>query len=497
MRFAALGIYHEANTFSSISADRELFENGGVFRGQEIVAEYAGSGTILGGFLAAADKLRVDLVPLFFARVNPVGPITEDVFEAFSREMLEELDRRGPWDGVLLALHGAAVAEGHSDADAELASRVRSAVGPTVPIGAVLDMHANVSSRLVDALTVTLVYQTNPHVDAREQAIDCANLVLRTARGEIRPRQAAMTPPLVVNIVRQDTSEPPMRDLVAEAQKIRRRPGMLSTSVVEGFPYADVPNMGMSFLAIHDGDEEAALAAAKDLADLAWQRREELRGHGLSVAEALELAEREPHGPVVLLDVGDNIGGGAPGDSTVILSAARERSIGSLLQTLWDPDAVEACRAAGADGEVLLQVGARHSHSAGSPVTVSGRVRHFGEGKFEEAQPVHGGFRFFDMGPSVVFDTTDGHTLVLMSRQTANTSRQQFLSLGVDPQDYHIVVAKGVNAPRAAYLPIARRLLVVDTEGVAALALDRFAYQRRRRPLYPFELDATYSDSAR
>ncbi|GAA4664468.1 MULTISPECIES: M81 family metallopeptidase [Amycolatopsis] len=492
MRFAALGLYHEANTFSAIKADRALFESGGVFRGAQILDQYQGSATILGGYLDEADRLGIDLVPLFFARVNPVGPITNDVFEDFSGEMLDQLQRHGPWDGVLLALHGAAVSEDFPDADAELAARIRTVLGPDVPVGVVLDMHANLSPRLVDAVTVTLVYQTNPHVDAYDRAIDCTRLVHATAKGASQPKQALVTPPLVVDIARQDTGELPMRDLVAAAARARQRPEMLSASIVQGFPYADVPAMGMSFLAISDGNEAMAQQVATELAELAWSRREELRGQGLTVTEALELAERTPEGPVVLLDVGDNIGGGAPGDSTVILAEAQRRETPSLLQTLWDPDAAEQCRAAGVGAEITLAVGARHPHSAGRPVTVTGRVRHLGDGRFEETRPVHGGFRFYDMGPTAVLETTDGHTLVLMSRQTANTSRQQFLSLGLNPEDHHIVVAKGVNAPRAAYAPIARELVLVDTDGIAALGLHRFDYRRRRKPLYPLEPDATF-----
>lgn len=487
MRLATLGMYHEANTFSPILADQALFAAGGVFRGREIVDEYASSATTLGGYLAAAEKLDVEVVPLVFAFVNPIGAITEDAFEALADELIGQLVKHGPWDGVLLNLHGAAVAEHLSDADAEIASRVRSVVGPTTPVGAVLDLHANVSQRLVDALTVTLVYQTNPHVDAAQQAMRCAELVVQAARGEIQPKQWLVRLPLVVNIARQDTSEEPMSTLVTAAAQVASRPGMLSASVVEGFPYADVPQMGMSCLAIHDGDEFEARSAAQSLAAVVWTCRSDLQAEGHSVEDALDVVEAERGGPVVLLDVGDNIGGGAPGDSTVILAAAVRRGLRSLVQTLWDPSSVRVCAEAGVGAEVELSVGARHEHSAGSPVAVTGRVRLLSDGRFEDPAATHGGFRFFDMGPTAVLETDDGHTLVLTSRQIMNTSRQQLLSQGIDPARYRVVVAKGVNGPRAAYGPIAARMVVVDTDGITAMGLDRFDYTRRQRPLYPFE----------
>lgn len=487
MRLATLGLVHEANTFSPILADPALFADGGVLRGKEIVEQYAESDATMGGFLAAGNWRDVEVVPLTFALVNPIGPITQDAFESLVDEMVDELVNQGPWDGVLLALHGAAVAEHVSDADGEIASRVRRVVGPGTPVGASLDMHANISRRLIDSLTVTTVYQTNPHVDARQQALNCADLIVRTIRGEIHPEQAFVPLPLVVNIARQDTSELPMSRLVSVAAKIGRRPGMLSASVVEGFPYADVPHMGMSALVLSDGDPAAARAGVDELAAAVWSHREHLQASGASIDEALDIAERETRGPVVLLDVGDNIGGGAPGDSTEILAAAIQRGARSLVQTLWDPPSAEACVVAGVGATVHLSVGARHSHSPGRPIPVEGVVRVLSNGRFEDPTPTHGGFRFYDMGPTAVLDTTDGHTLVLTSKLIMNTSLQQLFSVGVEPTRYQIVVAKGVNGPRAAYYPISSRLLVVDTNGITAMGLERFTYQHRRKPLYPFE----------
>ncbi|OXM74162.1 MULTISPECIES: M81 family metallopeptidase [Amycolatopsis] len=487
MRFATLGLYHEANTFSPLKADRRLFGNGGVVRDGEIVRDYAESATTLGGYFSAARRMGIEIEPILFAFVTPIGAITEDAFEWLVGEMLAELQARGPWDGVLLNLHGAAVAEHLHDADGEIATRVRRVVGPDVPVGAVLDLHANVSKRLVDALTVTLVYQTNPHVDAKERGIDCTRLVAAAARGEIRPVQALVPLPLVVNIARQDTAEEPMAELVAKAREVAGWPGMLSASVVEGFPYADVPQMGMSCIAIHDGDEFEATVAAQELANQVWKRRSGLQAQGLAVSEALDIAVREPDGPVVLLDAGDNIGGGAPGDSTVILQAALDRGVPPLVQTLWDPHSARQCIEAGEGSEVHLRVGAKHVHSAGRPVPVHGTVRAVSDGRFEEPAATHGGFRFFDQGPTAVLDTAEGHTLVIGSKAVMNSSLQQLLSVGVDPARYHIVVAKGVNSPRAAYGAIARRMVVVDTEGITAMNLGRFTYRHRRKPLYPFE----------
>jgi len=198
-------------------------------------------------------------------------------------------------------------------------------------------------------------------------------------------------------------------------------------------------------------------------------------------------------GPIVLMDVGDNIGGGSAADSTFILAEAQRMGVTSLLQTLYDPEAVKACVAAGVGTQVTLAVGAKTDDMHGTPVTVSGTVRTIVDGAWEDPGVTHGGFRYFDAGRSVRLDTTDGHTLLLTSRRTGNTSRYQMYSAGIHPETYRIVVAKGVVSPRPAYQPIAGEVILVNTPGVTTADLSTFTYQRRRRPLYPFEPEATYA----
>ena len=495
MRLATLGLSHETNTFALLPATYERFAEDGILRGDDIVRVYGSSHATLAGYLEAGEQPGVEVVPLLFTQTNPIGTITSDAFERIVGEMLDLLDARGPWDGVLLALHGAAVSEQYPDADGEIAARVRAHVGPDVPVGLAIDMHANVSRQMVDNVTATVVYRTNPHLDPRPRARECADIIIRTIRGEIHPVQALEMPPVAINIVKQFTGEEPMQTLVSDVEEVLKRPGMLTASVAEGYPYADVAEMGMSFLAVHDGDASAASVAAKWMGHRAWLRRAEFVGDTPSPEQALRLAAHAPSeasGPVVLMDVGDNIGGGSPGDSTVLLAEAQRLGVRRYLQTLFDPEAVAACVSAGVGSTVTLPVGAKTDSMHGRPVQVTGRVRVISDGRFEEPTPTHGGFRHFDGGTTVVLDTTDEHTLVITSRLVGNTSIQQMYSIGVRPETYHVVVAKGVVSPRPAYQPIASQIVLVNTPGVTSSDLSQFNYRRRRCPLYPFENEATY-----
>jgi len=492
MRIAIAGISHETNTFSHVPADYAAFEKSGTCRGDEIVNEFKESHSTIAGYLQAADELGFEAVPLMFARTGPIGTITKDAYDRLTAEIVQMLKDRGPWDAVLLANHGAAVSAEYHDADGETAARVRAAVGPDVPIGQNLDMHVNLTQKMVENVNVTTIYRTTPHLDPKPRARECAELIYRAVKGEIRPVQALETPPMIINILKHFTGEEPMKGFMADARAVEERPGVLTASVAEGYPYADVPEMGMAFVTVADGDEAAARDAARWMAKRAWDRRAEIVGDSLSPEEALKYADAAPKGPICLMDVGDNIGGGSSADSTVLLAAAKKLGIGNMLQSLFDPEAVDACVAAGVGSDLTLTVGGKTDDMHGEPVEVTGHVRVISDGLYEELEPIHGGFRFFNAGTMVALDTTDGHTVVLTSRRTGNTSRQQMYSLGIRPERYKIVVAKGVQSPRPAYEPISVEVVMVNTPGVTTSDLSFFDYKRRRVPLYPFEEDAGY-----
>lgn len=494
IRIATAGFQHESNVFSAVPATLDRFRRAGILRGRAIRDEYEASRSTLAGFLALErEDSGVRIEPLVFSRLTPMGAITPEALDHLFDLILGALREGGPWDGVLLPLHGAAVGAACHDADGELIERVRALVGPTVPIGVALDMHANVSPRMVAQADITTVYQTNPHIDAFEQAQSCARLLVRQIRGEIRPVSALATPPLVVNILCQGTQDEPMATLLRRAETHRRRPGVLTLSVVEGYPYADVAEMGMSFIAITDGQPALAREIADDLAATAWSLREALNRGGTPMDEALHQAMAAPRGPVVLFDVGDNVGGGSPGDSTHLLHRARALGAGSVLQSLCDPQAASQCIDAGVGARLSLRVGGHFDDRHGDPLSVAVQVLAVSDGRYEDPGPTHGGFRHFDDGPSAAVRTDEGWTLVLTSRGGGTQSLQQFRHLGIEPTDHHILIAKGVHSPRPTVEPVAEAMHWVATPGVTSADLSTFAYAHRRRPMYPFEAETPWS----
>jgi microcystin degradation protein MlrC len=488
-----VGIAHETNTFSDVPADLGAFEAGGILRGDEIVAMHATATTTVAGFLEAGTAPGVQVVPLLYTSTGPCGTITAHAFETIVGEMISLIRDRGPWDGVLLAQHGAAVSADFPDADGEVAARVRALVGAGMPVGMALDMHGNVSHKMIDSTTVTTIYRTNPHVDARVRARECADLIVRTIRGEIRPVQHLETPPIVINIIKQYTGEEPMATVVADAITVEAWPGVLSTSAAEGYPYADVVEMGMAFLVVADGDHDLAVRGARWMASRAWEMRAAFVGDTPTPEAAITYAMGAPHRPVVIMDVGDNIGGGGPADSTILLEIAMRRGARDYLQTLYDPAAVQTCVAAGVGATVTLQLGGHTDARHGRPVPFTGTVRALTDGRWEDWRPTHGGQRFFDAGTMAVVEGAGNVTIVLTSNRCGNTSIEQMYSCGVRPEHKQVVVAKGVVSPRPAYQPIAAEIILANTAGVTSADLGSFVYAHRRHPLYPFEEATTWA----
>ncbi|MCC6426838.1 MAG: M81 family metallopeptidase, partial [Phycisphaerales bacterium] len=204
MRIATLGIHHETNTYSPVAADHAQCLADGIERGDEIIETYQNAQSTLTGFIDDASKTYgFELVPLIFAHTGPIGTITKDAFDRIAGEMIALLEANGPWDGVLLANHGAAVSEEYPDVDGEIARRVRVLVGQKVPTGKALDLHGNLSPAMVDHTDAIVFYRTNPHLDARPLALECAEIIVRTIKGEVKPIQTLEMPSLVINIIKQ------------------------------------------------------------------------------------------------------------------------------------------------------------------------------------------------------------------------------------------------------------------------------------------------------
>jgi microcystin degradation protein MlrC len=485
-RAGIIGFMHESNTFASTVTERRHFEEAFFHAGADLVPIWQDAHHELGGFLEGCATHGLEIVPLVAAWATPGGPVTRAAYESILADILKALDAAGPLDGILLALHGAMVCEDCDDADGETLERIRAKVGPGVPIVMSLDMHGNISPRMAEIPDAIVAYRTYPHVDQRQRGIDCARILAGILAGVIHPCQTHVKLPMLIHIVQQYTGDGPMSELYRELEAIEDEFGMVSVSLLPGYIYADVPFMGVSVLVTSNGDPALAEDLAVCFADRVYDRREALNAGLPTVEEAVE-ETLTTEGTVCLMDSGDNIGGGGPGDSTIMFAALREAGVQRICAVFYDPEAARTCAEAGAGASVALQVGAKTDSQHGAPVAVRGTVRGVHNGHFIEDLARHGGTRDYDQGLTAVIDTDDGHTIVVNSLRVMPTSLQQLLSLGIDPQAMRAIIVKGVTAPRAAYDPIAARTICVDTPGVTRAGPDAFVYTKRPRPLFPLD----------
>lgn len=486
IRIGLLGFYHEANSFAPVLVDDAYVRAAGTFWGEDVLHEFRGSASTAGGFIAAAEADgQVDLVPMVLSVLVPAGPVTAEALATQVRYFRESLAANGPFDGVLVVLHGAAVAEDIADVDGHLLEVVRDAVGPAVVVGTSLDLHANISARMCEAADLLNTYRTNPHVDARPMAEEIGRLVFDAARGLVVPTLSYVPIPAFINILRQNTDVSPMTDVIADVVATAARPGVLTASVAEGYPYADVPEMGMSAVVITDDAPTQAAESARALAERVWQRRDEFDARVPGPEEALAIASAADATPVLLLDVGDNIGGGSPGDSVVLLDAAIRAGFRDLVSIVHDPAAAASAHRAGVDGELDVTIGPSASAVSGQATVVG-----LSDGIFEATGTLHAGFRRFDAGPSAALRLATGQTVVVTTRVTLPLTPVQLEEVGLSLSDYRAIVAKGVHSPLAGYGPRVGLVVQVDTPGVTGADCSRLPYHHRRRPLFPFERDA-------
>lgn len=491
MRIGILGLLHESNTFVTRPTTIEDFRDTVLLTGDAIRTEFDGAHHEIGGFLAGVDATGETAVPIFVGRALPAGTVDAESFDELTNQLLTALDDAGPLDGLLVAPHGATVAANWPDADGHWLSLVRERVGDSLPIVGTIDPHANLSQQMVDAVDALIAYRSNPHLDQRDRGLEAANLLVRTLRGEIRPTMAATFPPMAISIEQQETGAPHLAPHYDFANEQLEQPGVLANSIVLGFPYADVAEMGSATIVVTDGDAALARTLADELAGRLWEHREELRGALLSVDEALDRCADLPT-PLCLLDMGDNVGGGSTADGTFLLQGLLNRPQWKSFVCLFDLEAVAAATQAGPGGTCELCLGGHSDDQHGEPVWRECRVISLHDGRFSESQPRHGGMSSFDQGPTAIVETGNV-TVMLTSRRMVPFSLEQLRSCDLDPASFDILVAKGVNAPLAAYREVCPTSLRVNTPGSTCADMTKLDFHNRRRPMFPFEGDAVFN----
>jgi microcystin degradation protein MlrC len=492
LRIAIAGFLHETNTYASPMTSAEDFE---VWRGAEICDQFAGTATPVGGMLAGVEELGAVVVPLVHAWAEPGGTITDSAFLSLTEELLEAVRGALPLDLVALDLHGAGAAEGVDDVEGDLCRRVRELLPPETRLVAALDLHGNLTQSMADQLDLAIGYHEYPHVDQFERGVELVRLGARILAEGLEPRIHVESLPLLVGPgpLTCTTIPGPAATINELCRVLEQHPGILDCTFFHGFPQADVPFAGASIVAIDDGRDGSARAVAQEAAARLWELRRDFEHDLPSPREAVEAAMAAGEGPIVLNDVGDNPGGGAPGDCTRLLRALLEAGADdACLGVMYDPEAVDLARQAGPGATIALRLGGKRSAWRREPLDVEAYVKGLTDGRFlleEIWQGVE-----VDMGTMARL-RIQGVDVLVGSARIQVFDPEVFSLAGIDVKRRKLVCVKSAVHFRAGFARTAASIVSADGLGLSSADVGQFERARSERPLYPLDRETVYASA--
>jgi len=450
-----------------------------------------GTGTVYGGAVPEAQRLGVELIPTTYGSVMPGGRVERAAFNALRDEIVAGIRAAMPVDGVFLVLHGAMALTDHDDAEGLLLDEVREVVGPNIPIVATLDLHTNFSPEMGALCDAFVGYKEYPHTDMPETGAQAMRILVAAVRGEVKPSMAFAKLPLIApNQSMVTTWQSPLKTAIDRARAMETEPGVLAATVLGGFPFADTPFTGITTIIVTDNDPALARRYADELAAICWERREDFTIRPTPVADAIAEAMAGAEGSVyVLADIADSGASGTAGDGTAILHGLIEANARSAaFAQIMDAQAVAACIAAGVGSTVTLTIGGKHDGQHGEPVEVTGVVKLIHEGSFSIGGAMGRG-TIAGRGKTVVLEMggPGGIELQLTEVRGHPHDLNFFRAFGIEPTERRILVLKSAAHFRAAFEPIATKVIEVDAPGISSPRLETFDYQRLRRPIYPLD----------
>lgn len=500
-RIAILGFAIECNRFSPVTTAAD-FEQDVDIRGNQIVSEARSGASItmpdLPGFFTEMDRTGPwTPVPLRVALAQPGGPVEQSFFQGFLSDIAAGLAQNGPFDAVFVSAHGAALAEGTDDPDGDLFDVVRRAVGPDIPVIAVFDLHANVSRKMIDNLSVFVGYLENPHTDIYERGVEAAKHMrecLAGARTAIEMVKVPLVPPQISLL----TARGPYADLIKYGQT-QVGGDILNVSVMAGFAYSDSPKNGLTaVVTARNGNRSAAAGLALDIAKRAWGMKERFKRGMMSLADAVQLAvsvgRDRRRKPVILADVADNPGGGGRGNTTYLLRALKMAGAQHVMFGVFNDAALAAKAHDLGEGAIFTASFNTQEHQEFSlPFDCEAKVIKLSDGKYVGRRGVLRNVSA-DMGPSALLDL-GGVEVVVISYRCQCMDPRQFEMFDLDIAHARVVVVKSRGHFRGGFDEFFKpeQIYEVDCPGLTSPVLANFTWSKLPRPVYPLDEETTWT----
>jgi microcystin degradation protein MlrC len=468
----------ETNTFSNMPTGMQTFEETMLYHGDASENSDELFAAPLKVWRQRAEALQAEVVESLAAFAQPAGITVRKVYEGFREEILTDLKAALPVDAVMLSMHGAMVAEGYDDCEGDLIRCCREIVGPDTIIGVELDLHCSVTKTITENADVVVLFKEYPHVDAAERAEEVFELSLGAMRGEITPVMAVHDLKMI-SMWRTPVGE--AANIVSHMTDLEGNDGVLSVSLAHGFPWGDVPDASAKVLVITDGDNDLAQKTADQVGAKIWTLKEHTHPTGLSIDEALDQGMSAAKGPVVLADLGDNAGVGAPSDSTFMLQRIVERDLENVLSGIyWDPVSVRFCMEAGEGAEFDLRIGGKVGKASGDPVDLRITVMKILE---DARQPFANSFA--PLGNAVWVQAANNLDLMLCDNRCQTFHPDAFTQMGIDLSTKQIVVVKSTQHFYSGFAPVASDILYVSAPGAIPMNFADIEFEKFTDPYWP------------
>jgi microcystin degradation protein MlrC len=483
-RIAIGALLFEGNTLSPVVTGLSAFRSKYLERGPDLIEKLRASNTEIGGAIQTLELAPVEIVPLIATHGGAGGRVSAGALAELQGELLARLRTAGKVDAVFLALHGSFIAEGVDDMEGDLLALVREMVGP-VPIAVTADLHGHITEKMAANSTAIIGYRHYPHDDTFDTGRRAAGLLLRTLNGQIKPVMRVCKAPMIVPAQKQRTkSNGPLAQMHALARGLEAIGDVLHLSYFPVQPWLDFDGLGFAAVAVADGSAAAAERAARRLAEEAWLRRHEFDVPLSSPKAAIEAGLARPESPIILADTADCVGGGAAGDSAIVLAALlREAPTAPSTVLIVDPETVGAAARAGAGTRIKVRLGNKLDPVYGAPVEAEARVERLLDGQFTYSGGVMGGVRA-SMGPSAVLQIGAAEVLVA-SESSYEYADEQFRAAGIDPRAKKFVVVKNPMNFQQAY--DGAPAFTLDTPGPTTANLRAPDWRRVKRPFFPLD----------
>lgn len=483
---------HETNTFSPVPTPLERFGKKGPYYGSDARKAFLGTRTAMGAFMRICEENGISYDTPLAADARPSSRAPSEVYQALCDPICRAVENG--CDIVLLDLHGAMAAECTDDGEGTLLKRLR-AIKPGLPIAVALDMHANITSDIIENSTVIAGYRSYPHTDQYETGWRAARIALDAVAGKINPVMVWGQPPVLAHTLCMGTQAEPFQTLMAMTVQASATPGILDASVFGGFTLADIPRPCLSALVVADADSAAARTQLEAILEHAWRSRAAMVYHAEPLQASIARAAALEQGPVLLVDHADNCASGGTQDTMHVLKEALSQGLDDIaVFAVCDPWAVARMIEAGVGQTVTLPIGGKMDMPEiglrGEPLTLTGQVKLISNGMFTVSGPVLTGTQAA-MGRTAVLQTEQAD-IVVCERHHEPWDLGCLRSLGIEPTEKKFLLLKSRMHYRAVFAPIAQEIIECNGVGVTSSDYGLFNFKSLRRPVFPLDPDVVW-----